>query len=178
MTIIYINSILSTARKEGYMEKPTCEIFILAAIRAIRKNPKTSQRPPSGVALERIFAIVREKYQEKEIGRALEALVRNQTILVTAWSTTATSERQPRKMAISKFPHSPCGAWSKWYLDDEGRVRGTKEEAGEDWASVYNLFIYIVADGLPRAAMLPAPNTSARTADKIMEQLTNSVPKP
>ncbi len=148
-----------------------CEKLIVETIRELRwdrKNPKSGTI--SGMAFQRMFHKMLETHGEEQVCSALENLVRQGTIVITARmhevvnNTEMSSHRKPGTslQCIKKIPLH-IGALPCWCLNEfEERVDPRKTDAYKAFKEVR---VYIVADGLPQCVV-----------SKCMKKTERSVP--
>ena len=136
------------------MLKPKCSEFIIATARMIRRKPKNFASGPSataGIGLHRIFDVVRILYSEQEFRTGLDALFKEQKVILVAFVYTQRDAKTTigggRKL-VKAIPKDLLDGYKNWFID----IKGKPAKWGESTSgTAFRLVrLYVVADGLPR----------------------------
>ncbi len=135
---------------------PACTDFIVAAIREVR--PKThgvKRGAAAGVNLKKIFNITTTVYSAKEFTQALDKLLQDGTVILSAmtytWSERGennTNYSRGEVIRLSQAPSEDRCAENDWWEDGSGKLLQRPITAVSGRAHK-NIRLHIIADGLP-----------------------------
>jgi len=142
----------------GQCEKISCEGYIMAAIRTLRRNPPNiTPGVMAGVSLRRIFAVVQAEYSREEFLRGLKTLIDDDVVLLAAHVNRVQKDSRGRpqysrpvsmRIEVRSLPSCADPGARSWYVDDAGNNADPKEAAG--YTHISDVRLYIMSDKKPR----------------------------
>lgn len=152
-------------------EKPDCKDFIVAAIRIIRpkiRNPKHGTS--TGAPIYRIFDAALEFFDKEEFRIALDALLYQDVVMVTARCRQRAKDGDTVEIAefCGSIPEKTNLESSSWVISEDGEdISHLTVWTGIAYTRYRNPRLFVVSDGLPttrdvkRRALLDAVITAA-----------------
>lgn len=164
-------------------EKPDCKVFLLAAVRKLRKNQANLENGrAAGAEIQKIFECAQELYLEEEIRKSLQALMDEKKVAVTIRGYFRENRGGIKKHVgdiHQRISILPALSFDQrvWNMDVEMR-REVDPEKVDDHAHIRTMHIYLVEDGLPKCIeVLPGKDTYSSVVQEILDSMEDPLSK-